>query len=102
MTEERIIETTNPDGTIAERRYERETAPASVTVNTAPTSGGGFSAVMAILLLAAIAVGGYLLFANGAQETRKDDAVTAAAEEVGAAANKAGNAVEKAADKIAN
>lgn len=102
MTQERIIETTTPDGNVVERTYERDNGPASVTVNTAPASSGGFSAVMALLLLVAIAVGGYLLFAKSGQETKKDNAVTAAAEDVGAAAKKAGNAVEKAADKIAN
>ena len=102
MTRKRIIETSTADGDIVERSYEREHGPASVTVNTAPAQGGGFSAVMALLLLAAIAVGGYLLFANGGREAQKDNAVTAAAEEVGAAAKKAGDAVEKAADKIGN
>lgn len=102
MTEERIIETTTADGNVVERTYERDNGPASVTVNTAPESGSGLSAVMALLLLAAIAIGGYLLFATGGQETKKDTAVTAAAEEVGAAAKKAGDALEKAADEIAN
>lgn len=102
MTQERIIETTNADGNVVERTYERDNGPASVTVNTAPTTGGGFRAVMALLLLAAIAVGGYMLFANSGRESKKDNAVAAAADEVGAAAKKAGNAVEKAADKIAN
>ncbi len=103
MVQERIIETTDANGTIVERAYERDTGPANVTVNTAPTSsGGGFSAVMALLLLAAVAVGGYLIFANNGYEERKDNAVADAANDVGNAAQKAGNAVEKAAEKIGN
>ncbi len=55
---------------------------------------------MAILLLFALAVGAYFLFANSDSEVRKDNAVAEAADNVGAAAEKAGNAVEKAAEKI--
>jgi hypothetical protein len=75
MEQERIIETTDANGTIVEHAYERDAGPANVTVNTAPTnSGGGFSAVMALLLLAAVAVGGYLVFTNNGSEARKDTA----------------------------
>lgn len=103
MEQERIIETTDANGTIVEHAYERDTGPANVTVNTAPThSGGGFSAVMALLLLAAVAVGGYLVFTNNGSEARKDNAVANAADDVGNAAQKAGNAAEKAAEKIGN
>lgn len=104
MVEERITETTDINGNLTGRTIERETAPASVTVNTAPThsSGGGMGLIWAVLLLAALAVGGYYLFTNNDSEARKDNAVAEAASDVGAAAEKAGNAVEKAADKITN
>lgn len=102
MVQERIVETTDAHGTVVERAYERDTGPASVTVNTAPSSGGGFGTIIGILLLAILAVGAYMLFANNESEARKDNAVAEAADNVGEAAQKAGNAVEKAADKIAN
>lgn len=103
MIDERITETTDAQGNVVERTIERDRGPAAVTVNTAPaSSGGGFGAVMGILLLVALAVGGYLFFANSGSEVRKDNAVAEAAHNVGAAAQKAGNAVEKPAEKIAN
>ncbi len=103
MTDERITETTNAQGNVVERTIERDTGPAAVTVNTAPpASGGGSWAMIAIVLLFVIAVGGYFMFANSDSEVAKDNAVAEAADNVGAAAEKAGNAVEKAAEKIAN
>lgn len=103
MIEERITETTDTQGNVVERTIERDTGPAAVTVNTAPAKSGGGSGIMiAVLILFALAVGAYFLFANSDSEVRKDNAVAEAAENVGAAAEKAGNAVEKAAEKIVN
>lgn len=103
MIEERITETTDAQGNVVERTIERDTGPAAVTVNTAPAaSSGGSGAMIAIVLLFVLAIGGYFVFANSDNEVRKDDAVAEAAENVGAAAEKAGNAVEKAAEKITN
>ena len=103
MVQERIVETTDANGTVVERAYERDTGPASVTVNTAPSTGGsGFGTIIGVLLLAVLAVGAYFLFANNSSEERKDNAVAEAAGNVGEAAQQAGDAVEKAADKIAN
>lgn len=103
MTQERVVETTDAQGTVVERSYERDTGPAQVTVNTSPSSGsGGFGAIAAILLLLVLAVGGYMLLKPNSSEDRKNDAVAKAAGDVGDAAQKAGAAVEKAADKISN
>jgi flagellar basal body-associated protein FliL len=103
MIEERITETTDTQGNVVERTIERDSGPAAVTVNTSPaSSGSGFGAIMGILLLLALAAGGYFLFASNESEARKDNAVAEAADNVGAAAEKAGNAVEKAAEEIAN
>lgn len=99
---ERITETTDAQGNVIERTIERDTGPTPVTVNTAPTSGGGFGGIMIAILLLVLVAGGYFLFANSDSEVRKDDAIAEAADNVGAAAQKAGNAVEKAAEKIAN
>jgi hypothetical protein len=103
MIEERITETTDTQGNVVERTIERDSGPAAVTVNTAPTSGGsGFGGMIALFILFAIAIGGYFFFADSQSEVRKDNAVAEAADNVGAAAEKAGNAVEKAAEEIAN
>lgn len=102
MIEERITETTNDQGNVVERTIERETAPAPITVNTAPASTGGSTGFIFVILLLALVVGGYFFFANSDSEVRKDDAIAEAADNVGAAAEKTGNAVEKAADKLAN
>ena len=103
MVQERIVETTDAQGTVVERAYERDTGPASVTVNTGTSGGGsGFGMIIGLLLLGALVVGAYLLFANNSSEERKDNAVAEAAGNVGEAAQKAGDAVEKAADKIGN
>ena len=102
MAEERITETTDAMGNVVERRIERDTGPAPVTVNTAPAStGGGMGGIIAVVLLLVLAIGGYFIFANSDSEVRKDNAIAEAADNVGAAAEKAGNAVEKAADEIA-
>jgi hypothetical protein len=103
MIEERITETTDAQGNVVERTIERDNGPAAVTVNTTPASSGdGFGGIMTVILLLALVVGGYFLFANSDSEARKDDAIAEAADNVGTAAEKAGNAVEKAAEKIAN
>ena len=74
MTEERIIEVERP-------------------------SGGGAGWVIAAVLVAAL-VAGILLFANMSNSgARKDNAIAAAADDVGKAATKAGNAAETAANK---
>ena len=99
---ERITETTDAQGNVIERTIERDTGPTPVTVNTAPASGGGFGGIMIAIILLVLVAGGYFLFANSDSEVRKDDAIAEAAGNVGAAAQKAGNAVEKAAEKIAN
>lgn len=100
MVEERITETTDADGNLVTRSIERDSSPASVTVNTAPQARSGFSGVLLALLLVAAGAIAYFLFANSDSEARKDNAVAEAADNVGAAAEKAGNAVEKAADEI--
>lgn len=102
MVQERIVETTDAHGTVVERAYERDGGPSPVIVNTGASGGGGFSMVIGLLLLGALVVGAYFLFASDRSEQRKDNAVAEAAGNVGDAAQKAGDAVEKAADKIAN
>ncbi|MGL5839934.1 MAG: hypothetical protein ACRCY3_15680 [Sphingorhabdus sp.] len=100
MTDERITETTDANGNVTERIIERNHNPTAVTVNTGDKPGnGGISGILAILALAVLAIGGYFLLTNNSEE-RKDNAVAEAADDIGAAAEKAGNAVEKAADNL--
>jgi hypothetical protein len=99
MAEEHITETTDANGNVIERHIHRDTGATPVTVNTAPASSGGNGLLIALV---ALAVGGYFLMAGNSSEARKDNAIAEAASDVGNAAEKAGAAVEKAADKIAN
>lgn len=95
MIEERISERTDAAGNVTERVVERDTMT-PVAVETR----GGMSGVMVIVVLLVLAVGAYFLFNLSKSEARKDDAVAAAAKDVGETARKAGDAVEEVADDI--
>lgn len=99
MVEERITKRTDADGNVVETTIERNVGTAPVTVHTGPRGGGGFG-LLALLLLVAVAMGAYFLYGASQGESRKDDAVAQAAEDVGNAATKVGNSVEKAVEKI--
>jgi uncharacterized protein HemX len=104
MVEERITETTDAAGNVTERVIERGTERSGepTIINTAPAStGGGGSGLIIIVLLLALVVGGFFYFTQSTQN-RKDEAVAEAADNVGAAAKKVGDSVEKAADKLVN
>ncbi len=98
MAEERITERTDPAGNVTERTIERGGEP-TVVVAGAPASGGGMSSIVIVLILLVLAVGGYLLYANQGTSS-KDAAITNAAENVGAAAEKIGDSAERAVEKI--
>ena len=98
MTEERITERADLDGNIVERTVERSD-PVMIATPVA-SSGGGMTGLFLVLLLAVLAVGGYFLFANQG-ESRKDAAITDAAENVGKAAKKIGDSAERAVEKVA-
>ena len=97
MAEERITERTDPAGNVTERTIER--GEPTVVVAGAPASGGGMSGIVIVLILLVLAVGGYLLYANQGVSS-KDAAITNAAENVGAAAQKIGDSAERAVEKI--
>ena len=103
MTEERIMERTDLDGNVTERIIERGEPTVAVTpVAMAPAStGGGMSGIVIVLLLLALAVGGYFLLTQTA-ENKQDAAVAEAADNVGEAAKKVGDSVEKAAENLTN
>lgn len=104
MVEERITETTDAAGNVTERVIERGTPRTGepTIINTAPasTGGGGTGLIIGVLLLALV-IGGFFYFTQNTQN-RKDEAVAEAADNVGAAAKKVGDTVEKAADKLVN
>lgn len=60
-------------------------------------SGSGMTAIVAILVIALIAAGAYLLIRS---DTNKDSAIETAAHQVGDAAEKAGDAAQDAAKKV--
>ena len=59
-------------------------------------SGGGMTAIIALIALVILAVGGYMLIESRSQ---KDDAISTAARQVGDAAQQAGDAAQEAAKK---
>lgn len=83
MVEERVVERTverEPHTTVIERR------------------GSGAGVVIGILVLAAIVILAWFLFAQNRNDTVRTDAVTGAAQSVGQAADKVGDAAEKSTD----
>ena len=97
MTEERITERTDPAGNVIERTVERSD-PVMVAAPAA-SSGGSTSLIVLFVVLLAVAAGGYYLFANQGV-SKKDAAITNAADNVGNAAKKIGDSAERAIDKI--
>ena len=94
MTEERITETRDIDGT---------TPTHTTIVRDEPhTSGGGgtFKWIVLLLVLMAAAVVLYMFSQAADAEVLKDEAITQAAGQVGNAAQQAGDAVENVADEI--
>ena len=55
--------------------------------------GSGGTVLIAIVLLLALLVGGWFLMSQNASESRRDAAVTDAAQSIGSAADKVGDAV---------
>ncbi len=98
MTEERITERTDPMGNVVERTIERnDGAPAAAPAS----SGGGTSMFVILLMVLALAIGGFFIFGSMSEsEAKKDNAVAEAADNVGAAAKKVGDSVEKAVDNV--
>ena len=61
-----------------------------------------FLVLIAIVLLIAVIGGLYLFSQNSSSENAKDNAVAGAAQDVGNAATKIGNAAENAADNVSD
>ncbi|HUQ13023.1 MAG TPA: hypothetical protein VM055_01970 [Novosphingobium sp.] len=90
MVEERITEVETPSGEVH----------TSHTYVDRDSRGGGSGWLIAIVLILAVLVGGYFLMQNQGSEASKDNAIAAAADDVGNAAQKVGDAAENAVDKI--
>lgn len=96
MAEERITETVDPAGNVTERTVERG-APATTVVERR----GGGGAIIAIALIIVALIAAYVVFGINRSDSRKDDAIAAAAQDVGAGARQVGAAAEKAAGDAA-
>jgi uncharacterized protein (UPF0333 family) len=62
------------------------------------SGGGGAGIFIGIILLIAVAIGGFYLMNQSKNDNLKTDAITSAAKDVGDSAKKAGDAAEKAAE----
>jgi len=91
--EERIVEVETPEG---------NTHTTHTVVDRGSRSSGGMGLMIGVLLIIALAVGGYFLMQGTNASASKDNAVAAAADDVGNAAQKVGDAAQDAAKKIGN
>lgn len=89
--EERIVEVETPSG---------NTHTTHTVVDSGARSGGGSGWLIALVLIIALAVGGYFLMQGTDASANKDNAIAAAADDVGNAAQKVGDAAQDAAKKI--
>jgi uncharacterized protein HemX len=90
-TEERITEVETPSG---------NTHTSHTIVDRSRSGGSGW--VIAIVLVLALLIGGYFLMRGTNASSNKDNAIAAAAGDVGNAAEKVGNAAEDAVNNIGN
>ena len=91
MTEERITTTQDDLGN----------THTTHTVRDGESSGGGaFKWILLLIIILAVAFGGYILMQGNSAEIAKDNAVTEAANNVGEAAQNVGEAAQDAADSV--
>lgn len=91
MTEERITETTDTAG---------NTQTTHTIVTEGGRSGGGTNWLLIMLVLGVAFVGLLFLSQTNSSEVAKDDAIAAAANEVGEAANQVGEAAQDAGEAV--
>ena len=90
MTEERITQTTDPQGN----------THTTHTIETGSSEGGAAKWAFLLILVIGLAGGAYLLTRTSDAEIARDNAITEAANEVGEAANQVGEAAQDAADSL--
>ena len=93
MVEERITEVETPSG---------NTHTHTTVVSDGERSGGGATWLIVLLLIIVAAVAIWFFSGMSNSEVAKDNAVAEAAGDVGDAAQQAGQAVDEAADSVAN
>lgn len=78
-----------------------DTAPTTHTtiIREAGSSGSGMGIILAVILLVAVIGGIYLFSQKSASENARDNAIAGAANDVGNAASKIGDAAQDAAKK---
>ena len=88
------------DETVTTERAPEAPNTTTTIIRERGSSGGATGIIMALILLIAV-VGGIYLFSQGTQsEATKDGAITEAANNVGAAADKVGDAAQDAANSV--
>ncbi|MGB3806738.1 MAG: hypothetical protein WA936_06035 [Erythrobacter sp.] len=91
MVQERVTQTEDARGNVHTTH---------VISNDAPPEGGGSAKwVFLLVLIVALAVGGYLIAQSTGAEIARDNAIAGAAEEVGSAASEVGSAAGEVADE---
>lgn len=95
MTQERVIERTDASGNVTERTIER---------SYGERGGSGIGSTLLWLLFAALVVSAAAYFVAGMSksESKKDEAIAAAASDIGGAAKDVGESAKKAADELTN
>lgn len=73
---------------------DENTPRSSTTIIEERRGGSGMGPILIVLLVIALAIGGYFMFMATDSTVKKNDAVAGAAKSVGAAADKAGDAVQ--------
>ncbi len=89
---ERVTETVDPAGNVTERTVERDTPTTTVIEKR---GGGGL--LIGLVFVAILALAAFVFLGMNSSETKKDNAIAGAAEEVGQAADQIGDAVDNAA-----
>jgi len=92
MVDERITEVETPNGNTHTTH--------TVVTDGNPRTGGGSGWLIALVLIIAVIAGIWFFSGMSNSESAKDNAIANAADNVGAAAQQAGNAVEDAADNV--
>ena len=93
MVEERVTEVETPSG---------NTHTHTTVVHDGERRGGGSTILLVLLLIILAAIAIWFFSGANSSEVAKDNAVAEAAGDVGDAAQQAGQAVEEAADNVAN
>ena len=79
-----------------------EQVPNTGTTTIIERRSGAGTVILGLVLLIAVAIGGFYLINRSNNDNIRTDAVASAAKDVGDSARKIGESAEKAADKVAD